>query len=979
MIFISSGDNITVGVTSDFIITSCNNDPWDFDVFCFDPLAPPICSSEITTPADGAIDVDIDEDITWNPSGVLVNGYTISIGTTPGGTDIVDNLDVGDVLTYDPGTLTNATVYYVTIVPYNDNGPATGCIEQSFKTICIPQEVNFNAIGDCETDPDNPDFVIEVNITDLIGSPSIIVSDDQGSADQVATEAGIITMGPYAANTVVTITTIKSDDDTCDVISSPITFICPPPPNPCSIVYAGEDVAVDCSDPTTDLSAVYHLFGQDTNTYIINGLDACPLPSTVGGTGTSINTDDTWSEVLSIGFEFCFFGEVYDELLIGSNGVISFELENANTGNGWNMDPGDVLPNNTNPTLAEANIFGVGHDIDPGVCGDINYLVIGSAPYRMFVANFTNVCHFQCNDIESSSQIILYESSNNIDVNVFDKPTCATWNDGNAVIGVQNIAGTTAFTPPGRNTSVWTTTGESWRFAPANGTPNYVFEWFDEGGASLGNSETISVTPTAPTTYTATVTYELCTGGTATVQDEVFVDFTGGAIITPEPNDLVVCDDNNDGFSEFDLCSQDAFILDGQTGLTISYHDNLPDSETGNAPLPCIYTNTGNPQTIYVRIEDDSTGCFKISTFDLIVNPLPVANQPPNLEVCDDDGDGFNEFDICAQDAIVINGQTGVTVTYHGSQADADGGVSALACLHTNSTAGGQDIFVRVEDDATGCFSTTFFELIVNPLPNTNQPSDLMECDPDEDGVAEFNLGAQTDVIVDDQNNVSVTYHDSQVDAEGGVDALPNIYENTSDPQTIYVRVEDTETGCYTIVTFMISIGGTNPDTSFDPNIVYEICPNATTPIDVTAIANNYATSEVSIVWYQDGDIVSGENELTIPVLEAGFYEIEVTFTATGCTATESVDVLESDNCIIPQVITPNNDQYNDTFDLTSFDVQSLEIFNRHGVKVYSKTNYTNDWYGQTDDGDDLPVGTYFYVMRYEGSKVRTSWVYLEK
>jgi len=59
--------------------------------------------------------------------------------------------------------------------------------------------------------------------------------------------------------------------------------------------------------------------------------------------------------------------------------------------------------------------------------------------------------------------------------------------------------------------------------------------------------------------------------------------------------------------------------------------------------------------------------------------------------------------------------------------------------------------------------------------------------------------------------------------------------------------------------------------------------------------------------------------------------------------------------------------------------VSRLQIYNRNGIKVYSKTNYTNEWYGQTDDGKELPVGTYFYVMEYQGNKTKSSWVYINK
>jgi hypothetical protein len=47
---------------------------------------------------------------------------------------------------------------------------------------------------------------------------------------------------------------------------------------------------------------------------------------------------------------------------------------------------------------------------------------------------------------------------------------------------------------------------------------------------------------------------------------------------------------------------------------------------------------------------------------------------------------------------------------------------------------------------------------------------------------------------------------------------------------------------------------------------------------------------------------------------------------------------------------------------------------------VYSKSDYTNEWEGHTNKGEELPVGTYFYIMIYEdGAKKRSSWVYLNR
>ncbi|PNQ75028.1 hypothetical protein C1T31_02510 [Hanstruepera neustonica] len=687
--FFTTGDSLTVWYESDGSVScsSGSRPEWNFDVACFDPTAVPNCNATVTAPADGAIDVDIDADLTWSPASIVVTGYIINMGTTPGGTDVLDGVDVGDVLTYDPGTLENATEYYVTVIPYNDNGQAdTDCIESTFRTVCIPQVVTFNAVGDCETDPDNPEFVLEVNVEDLSGAASIIITDDQGSPSQTASSTGVITMGPYAANTVVTITTIKSDDDTCDVVSSPITFICPPPPNPCSIVYAGEDAAVDCDENTsTDLTAVYHLFGQDTNNYTINELSACPLPTTVGGTPTSLDIDDRWSEVIDLGFEFCFFGEIYDEILIGSNGVLSFELENAGGFNNWNIDPGDTLPNNDNTSLTQANIFGVAHDIDPSVSGEINYLVIGSAPYRMFVVNYVDVAHFSgaCNQtLFSSSQIILYESSNNIDINVFEKPICASWNDGNAVIGVQNIDDTVAFTPAGRNTGVWEVTPdapESYRFAPYEDTPSFVFEWFD-GTTSLGNSETITVSPTETTTYTATVTYDLCTGGTATVVDEVTVTVSGSggeASFTMEPS-----------------CNGATATITGDEGGIFSFDPEPTDDAEINADTGEI-TN-GTPGETYTVVYTISGECGSTATESVTLLPAEDAS--------------FELTATCDGATATVTGDTGGTFTFNPEPGD-DAQINAETGEVTNGTAG--SIYTVEYTTAGDCASSSTQDVTV--------------------------------------------------------------------------------------------------------------------------------------------------------------------------------------------------------------------------------------------------------------------------
>ncbi|WP_299101065.1 BspA family leucine-rich repeat surface protein [uncultured Winogradskyella sp.] len=93
----------------------------------------PLCTNLIN-PLNNSIDVPIDTNISWNAV-ANATGYLISIGTTTGGIEIANSIDVGNMTTYDiPNDLQNTWTYYVTIIPYNSIGDATGCNEEIFIT-----------------------------------------------------------------------------------------------------------------------------------------------------------------------------------------------------------------------------------------------------------------------------------------------------------------------------------------------------------------------------------------------------------------------------------------------------------------------------------------------------------------------------------------------------------------------------------------------------------------------------------------------------------------------------------------------------------------------------------------------------------------------------------------------------------------------------------------------------------------------------
>ncbi|WP_205728645.1 fibronectin type III domain-containing protein, partial [Flavobacterium sp. J27] len=84
----------------------------------------------------------------------------------------------------------------------------------------------------------------------------------------------------------------------------------------------------------------------------------------------------------------------------------------------------------------------------------------------------------------------------------------------------------------------------------------------------------------------------------------------------------------------------------------------------------------------------------------------------------------------------------------------------------------------------------------------------------------------------------------------------------------------------------------------------------------------------------------------TINTSVAGVSTYTFTPDAQFCATSTTLDVIVI-GCTIQKGISPNADGMNDNFDLSSFNVSKLEIFNRYGKEVYSKSGYEDEWYGQ--------------------------------
>ena len=308
----------------------------------------------------------------------------------------------------------------------------------------------------------------------------------------------------------------------------------------CPYVVAG-GLGLNGVDPTpisctasscVDLEATYLDMKQTTSYTVASIPYAPPYQFNCLKNPVSVNVDDRWSPAINLPFSFCYYGNSYNQCTIGSNGVLSFDIVNNAPNSYSNWSFADNLPNNT---LFLNTIFGVYHDIDPSVGGEIGWeLITLNSGCRALIASWNNIPMFSaaCNSSLYTGMIVLYENTNIIDVYVKTKTVCGSWNDGNAIVGIQNSTGTQAVVAPGRNglDANWNVTNEAWRFTPS-GASLTTLAWYEgttATGPVIGTTSVLNVCPTATTNYTAKVVYSFCDGTTMTKTDYTTVTVSDG-------------------------------------------------------------------------------------------------------------------------------------------------------------------------------------------------------------------------------------------------------------------------------------------------------------------------------------------------------------------------------------------------------------------------------------------------------------------
>src|SRR5690606_19215515 len=254
---------------------------------------------------------------------------------------------------------------------------------------------------------------------------------------------------------------------------------------------------------------------KSTSSYIVNSIDYTPYAYvTAGGTeDPDIYNDDKYSNTFPLPFPFCFYDSTYTKVVIGSNGLITFDESNGSgtCDNAYTAN----LPIPTAGTATQcsrfgtyypkASIFGIYTDLDPSPAVSpsdrkVEWRVEGTAPCRRFVVSYYNVGTFgqtACGMATPTNfQIVCYESTGIVEVFIGNYSCHASTSDDKAVLGIQNWNRNQATWAPGKNSTVWTASNEGYRFTPSGGASRFVScEVY-----SIGGSTPLAVGDTATTT-----------------------------------------------------------------------------------------------------------------------------------------------------------------------------------------------------------------------------------------------------------------------------------------------------------------------------------------------------------------------------------------------------------------------------------------------------------------------------------------------
>ncbi len=408
---------------------------------------------------------------------------------------------------------------------------------------------------------------------------------------------------------------------------------------------------------------------------------------------------------------------------------------------------------------------------------------------------------------------------------------------------------------------------------------------------------------------------------------------------------LIQCDEDgvNDGFTIFNLDEANSALTNGVSGLSTKFFLLESDAQNSTGEINAApFTNTANPQIIYVQVINDNTGCFDISQISLEVSLTSGNNS--ELKSCDDDGieDGFKSFTLSdATPSILAGLPSDYNLAYYETYENALLEQNPLSNTFTNTIAYNQIIYARIENN-NQCYGINELELTVFELPQLEE---------------------------DDQTFFCIDSNSDPVNLNSGIIGNPLDYSYIWSSGETTEEIEINQGGTYTVTV-------TNANNCSQSKSITVVNSNIATieTIDISDVSSN---NTISIVATGEGDYefaldnINGpyQDDTTFYNVFPGFHTVYVR-DKNGCGITnETISVIG-----FPNFFTPNDDGYNDTWHIYGINTPSqsgseIYIFDRYG-KLLKQLLYNSLGWDGTYNGNPMPTSDYWFYIKLGDNRI---------
>ena len=416
------------------------------------------------------------------------------------------------------------------------------------------------------------------------------------------------------------------------------------------------------------------------------------------------------------------------------------------------------------------------------------------------------------------------------------------------------------------------------------------------------NGETTqSITVSTSGSYSVLVTNEF---GCSSQSDSTVIT------VNPNPSPAVTAD----GPTTF--CYGSNVILSSSSSTTYVWTPTAETSQSINVTLTGDYSVTvtdangcsGSSEPVHVEVSEE------------LLPPTVIANSPTSF---------------CVGQSVMFTASSTGNVTYQWF----NNGVAISNGVGAAYTAWVTGSYYVVATDANGCtVQSVPVQVNVSETPTANAGTDEMLCA---------------------DNSITLT-------ASGGTNYQ---WSNGETTQSITVSPSDT-------TQYVVIVSNPNCDVFASDTVNVNVVENPVAAVqasDSPSLGNPVNFTDISgdnsiTNWFWNfGDGVSSTTQNTHHTYDTeGLFNVVLTVeNQYGCTASDTVEVEIQQIILIPNVITPNGDGFNDGLGIKNNGVDNYEmvIYDRWGLIIFEDKSGDIYWDGKTVAGADASAGTYFYIL----------------